>query len=65
MMADGELSHAQVWDDSELVDSWNEALEEYKVVISRFDVKYLMLTQGRSTTASHSKAKKSKSFQEH
>ena len=26
-----ELSHDDVWDDSMLIDSWNEALEEYKV----------------------------------
>lgn len=25
------MSHAQIWDDSALVDSWNDALEEYKV----------------------------------
>lgn len=24
-------SHAEIWDDSALVDSWNEALDEYKV----------------------------------
>jgi hypothetical protein len=27
------MSHAEIWDDSALVDSWNEALEEYKVII--------------------------------
>lgn len=26
-----ELSHEEVWDDSALIDSWNEALAEYKV----------------------------------
>lgn len=25
-----QLSHDDIWDDSMLVDSWNEALEEYK-----------------------------------
>jgi hypothetical protein len=25
------MSHNEIWDDSALVDSWNEALEEYKV----------------------------------
>nr|XP_036585830.1 Survival motor neuron-like protein 1 [Colletotrichum truncatum]KAF6796021.1 Survival motor neuron-like protein 1 [Colletotrichum truncatum] len=25
-----ELSHAEMWDDSALIDSWNEALDEYK-----------------------------------
>jgi hypothetical protein len=24
------MSHAEIWDDSALVDSWNEALKEYK-----------------------------------
>ena len=26
-----DLSQAEIWDDSALVDSWNEALEEYNV----------------------------------
>lgn len=26
-----DLSHEEVWDDSALIDSWNEALQEYKV----------------------------------
>jgi hypothetical protein len=25
------MSHAEIWDDSSLLDSWNEALLEYKV----------------------------------
>jgi hypothetical protein len=25
------MNHDEIWDDSALVDSWNEALEEYKV----------------------------------
>lgn len=25
------VSHAEIWDDSALVNSWNDALEEYKV----------------------------------
>jgi hypothetical protein len=25
------MTHAEMWDDSTLVDSWNEALDEYKV----------------------------------
>ncbi|KAG5945451.1 hypothetical protein E4U53_006699, partial [Claviceps sorghi] len=25
------LSHEEVWDDSALIDSWNEALAEYKL----------------------------------
>ena len=27
------MSHAEIWDDSALVESWNEALEEYKVYL--------------------------------
>lgn len=34
MASNGEMSHAEMWDDSALVDSWNDAVEEYKVVIS-------------------------------
>jgi hypothetical protein len=26
-----ELSHEEVWDDSALIESWNQALDEYKV----------------------------------
>ncbi|PSS27199.1 hypothetical protein M430DRAFT_38003 [Amorphotheca resinae ATCC 22711] len=29
-MASNDMSHTEIWDDSLLVDSWNEALEEYK-----------------------------------
>lgn len=25
------LTHEEVWDDSALIDSWNQALDEYKV----------------------------------
>ena len=25
------MSHSEIWDDSALVDSWNEAVKEYKV----------------------------------
>ena len=30
-MADSALPHEQVWDDTDLVDSWNEAFAEYQV----------------------------------
>lgn len=30
-----DLSHEEIWDDSELVESWNAALREYKVSISK------------------------------
>lgn len=28
---DVEMSHSEMWDDSALIESWNEALDEYKV----------------------------------
>lgn len=28
---DMDMTHAEIWDDSALIDSWNEALNEYKV----------------------------------
>jgi hypothetical protein len=30
----GQLSHDEIWDDSALVNSWNQALEEYKVKLT-------------------------------
>jgi hypothetical protein len=30
-MANKSMSNNEIWDDSALVQSWNEALEEYKV----------------------------------
>ncbi|KAJ0342444.1 hypothetical protein COL922a_001135 [Colletotrichum nupharicola] len=27
---DMDMTHAEIWDDSALIDSWNEALNEYK-----------------------------------
>ena len=29
--ADKNLSYSEIWDDSALIDSWNDAVEEYKV----------------------------------
>lgn len=29
------LTHEEVWDDSALIDSWNEALQEYKVSVKK------------------------------
>jgi hypothetical protein len=31
MASETAATHEEIWDDSALVDSWNEALEEYKV----------------------------------
>ena len=32
-----ELTHDEIWDDSALVDSWNSALDEYKVSLPLID----------------------------
>ncbi|KAG7135543.1 hypothetical protein HYQ45_018895 [Verticillium longisporum] len=29
-VSEDQLTHEEVWDDSALIDSWNEALDEYK-----------------------------------
>lgn len=39
------LTHEELWDDSALIDSWNEALEEYKVDKSD-DIDERLLTGG-------------------
>jgi hypothetical protein len=49
------LTHEEIWDDSALVNSWNEALQEYKVQILM--ITYLVLVFAddvtyRSITAS-------------
>lgn len=31
MEAETALTHEEIWDDSALVESWNQALDEYKV----------------------------------
>lgn len=31
MATNGKASHAQIWDDTALVDSWDDAMSEYKV----------------------------------
>ena len=46
-----ELSQAEVWDDSALLQSWDEALAEYKVVFSSVRFNYLLISNS-STTAS-------------
>ena len=39
-----QLSHAEIWDDSALVQSWDEALAEYKVPQNpSLDVIYLLI----------------------
>lgn len=44
-----DLSHEEVWDDSALIDSWNEALQEYKVSFA-FEPAVPTLTASRNTT---------------
>ena len=47
------LSYNEMWDDSMLVDSWNQALEEYKVSkgMSAERTKPTRLTRSRNITA--------------
>lgn len=46
------LSHEEMWDDSELIDSWNQALDEYKVCVSDAPLVHpACLTLRRNTTA--------------
>lgn len=43
--------HDEIWDDSALVDSWNEALEEYQVRLGCRDGNIFYLTAVRNITA--------------
>jgi hypothetical protein len=38
MEPDTAATHDEIWEDSALVESWNQALEEYKVSESEFEV---------------------------
>ena len=45
-----QLSHAEIWDDSALVQSWDEALAEYKVLQNTsLDVIYLLIRRSSIT----------------
>lgn len=45
-----QLSHAEIWDDSYLVQSWDEALAEYKVLQNTtLDVIYLLIRRSSIT----------------
>ena len=45
-----QLSHAEIWDDSALVQSWDEALAEYKVLQNTsLDVGYLLIRRSSIT----------------
>lgn len=46
------LTHDEVWDDSALVDSWNDALGEYKVVCTLRKSTSVLLTVFRNIIAS-------------
>lgn len=57
MELDNNPTHEEIWDDSALINSWNQALEEYKVGGAPFDankpIRATQLTSGRrNTTAS-------------
>lgn len=60
IMDDGQkdLSHEEVWDDSALIDSWNQALDEYKVEDTFRTMAHLerALSDSRNTTAFMQKA---------
>jgi len=55
-----ELSQAEIWDDSALLQSWDEALEEYKVCAISTGQRYpeRILTIHSSITASMPAARK-------
>ena len=45
-----QLSHAEIWDDSALVQSWDEALAEYKVPHNTsLDIVYLLIRRSSIT----------------
>lgn len=45
------LTHDEVWDDSALVDSWNDALGEYKVLCTSWKLTSKTLTVFRNIIA--------------
>ena len=51
-MANKSMSNNEIWDDSALVQSWNEALEEYKVtaLLTAYD-NHVLTILFRSITA--------------
>jgi hypothetical protein len=51
-MANKNMSNNEIWDDSALVQSWNEALEEYKVeALSTAHNNHVLTILFRSITA--------------
>jgi len=62
-MTNKKLSDNEIWDDSALVQSWNEALEEYKVnCASTAFVNHVLTISYRNTTACLHEAKELKRF---
>lgn len=62
-MANKKLSDNEIWDDSALVQSWNEALEEYKVNSTSTTSDYHVLTISyRNITACLREANELKRF---
>lgn len=45
MAQQNDATHAEVWDDSTLVDSWNEALQEYEVNDPKSIMRTLLITK--------------------
>ncbi|PNS14143.1 Survival motor neuron-like protein 1 [Sphaceloma murrayae] len=60
-MADPALADREAWDDSELVDSWNQALEEYKkyhsIAAKREDLNELIQKAEKEEMAPHPNTK--------
>ena len=45
-----QLSHAEIWDDSALLQSWDDALTEYKVFNNPFNVPRAVLAKTQLST---------------
>lgn len=51
---DKSLTHEEIWDDSALVQSWDEAVEEYKVLQIPTHVTFIWLTLLMPALSQHS-----------
>ena len=56
------LTYDEIWDDSVLIDSWNDALNEYKVREGKLRCIYDLLILGRNIIAFTRKAARSKTW---
>lgn len=53
-----DLSHNEIWDDSALVESWNEAVEEYKVRVATAALRKLPLIKSQYYHGLHARGEK-------